>query len=222
LNALLIRQRIRATVERIALPIGRYRIEAQETECLLRACLVVWVEVECPTLAEFASRLPVTTCKGNSMQESRQSYLLMKFTVLQQQTQKYDTNPGSVDGYAYAWACDLYPALHDEIAWHMPFYQEFDVSEAQVRAVFSFLTQQWSATKPVSFHELERHMRVVGRTYTAVAFDRYRLCRIVRYLWLSGTHFDVPFWATLLERGMAPPEALTLATPLRRDEICPL
>lgn len=154
--------------------------------------------------------------------ENKQRYMLMKFSILQHQQQQFDSDPESVGGYAYAWAHDIYPALHDGVSWHVPFRDEFEVSEEEIMAVLTFLADQWDAKNPVTFYEMEDHFGVHGSSRSDGEFTRWKLCRIVRYLSLDGLRFDKAFWNVLLQNGTAPSEALSLARPLGREDLTPL
>ncbi|CAM2198538.1 putative Antitoxin SocA-like Panacea domain-containing protein (plasmid) [Paraburkholderia kururiensis] len=156
------------------------------------------------------------------MSENKQRYMLMKFSVLQHQLQAFDHDSTDVGGYAYAWAHDLCPVLHEGVTWHEPFQNEFEVSGEDVLTVLNFLGEQWDAKKAVTFYELESHFGVHGSARADGPYTRWKLCRIVRYLALDGLRFDRQFWEALLENGSAPSEALSLDRPLRRDEITPL
>ena len=155
-------------------------------------------------------------------EDSQQRYQLMKFSILQQQEQRFAEDPSAVGAYAFAWKNDIYPALHDGVTWHVPFCDSFEIPEKETMAVLDFLSDQWEAKTPVSFYDLENHFGVSGASRSNGTFTRWKLCRIVRYLALDGVRFDTEFWDALLKNGDAPSEALSLARPLRADEISPL
>jgi hypothetical protein len=168
------------------------------------------------------SRSPASLEKDNQMADAKQQYMMMKFTVLQHQQQQFERDAELVGGYAYAWANDLYPALHDGVTWHVPFRNEFEISENELMAVLSFLAEEWDKKNPLTFYELEDHFGVQGSSRSTSSFTRWKLCRIVRYLALDRIRFDENFWTTLLANGTAPSEALSLGRPLSLDEISPL
>ncbi len=125
---------------------------------------------------------------------------------------------GSGAAYAYAWANDVYPALHEMTPWHQPFKKAddcFRVGEDQVMDLLRFLDQHWDNNETITFYELEDHYEV---TYGKSGWDRVALIDACRYLFLGG-RFDPDFWARIVKNGECPVEAHCVVDSFQQQEL---
>ena len=121
--------------------------------------------------------------------------------------------------YVYAWQFGVYPLFHDSSQWHKPFQGQFAVSKDEVDELTKFLDDAWMEKKPISFYEVETAFGVHGSARSSSNWERWKLIRACRYLFLCGNSFDKDFWEALLKNGECPSEALSLARPMKITEI---
>lgn len=150
---------------------------------------------------------------------SKQLYELMRVKIIEAGRRQDDFVPPS---YAYAWASHVFPLLHETSVQHA-FANEFEILEREVSLVHSFMADEWTAKRPLTFYQLEDEFGGKDGGYSGARANlgRWKLMRIVRYIALEGRRdrFDDAFWKQLLENGSCPAEALRLDRPFELGDL---
>jgi hypothetical protein len=144
-------------------------------------------------------------------------FQLMRFNILNS-ARSNPQHSGFSSAYVYAWDSGVYPLHNEMVDWHKPFVEQFDVTEDEVSELNKFLCDKWETRTPISFYELESHYGVSGSSHSSSNWNRSKLVRTCRYLYLMPL-FDTPFWATLLENGRCPMEAGSISRPFKESDI---
>lgn len=123
------------------------------------------------------------------------------------------------DAYLYAWESGVYPFMSDTDGSvprrpHEPYAEFFTTSKEKVRFLLKRLDDAWIKKEVLTFYDLEDELGV--RSFNSNGWDRCDLLHICRYLYLDGC-FDKKFWATLIENGKCPSEALSLTSDFDRE-----
>lgn len=144
-------------------------------------------------------------------------FQLMRFNILSTGRAGIASSPFS-EAYIYAWESGVFPAFNDGAEWHKSFPEQFDISEGEVLELGNLLDKKWLEKTPITFYELEDHYDVRGSTHSYSNWDRVKLLRACRYMYLNRM-FDDAFWSTLTENGKCPSEALSICRPLRETDV---
>lgn len=123
------------------------------------------------------------------------------------------------DAYLHAWESGVYPLMGDTDGSvprkaHEPYAKFFTTSKDKVEFLLKRLDDAWRKKEGLTFYDLEDELGV--RSFSSGGWDRCDLINICRYLYLDGC-FDKNFWATLIENGKCPSEALSLTSELERE-----
>lgn len=148
--------------------------------------------------------LKINLMEMNKMTD-KQAYNLQKFLILQSKFNPETCNKIS-DGYAYAWAHDVYPFFHDMMDWHIGFENVFRVNKDKISNIISFIDEGYINKKYYSFYQLEDKY---GQN------SRVALIDILRYTYLSGRFSRDIFWETLMSDH--PAEASLLNSEFKLD-----
>lgn len=117
------------------------------------------------------------------------------------------------DEYLFAWDRKVFPYYDEAAEWHLPFRDNFAVSEAQVSELADYLSDCWDKKQVPTFYELEDHYQTrAGTTW----WDRAKLITVCRYFFLHES-FDADFWKKLIEPMQHPTEAQSVIRKLDRD-----
>jgi antitoxin MazE len=120
--------------------------------------------------------------------------------------------------YVYEWQHSVYPLFDETAQFHKPFADQFAVSINEVDESSKLLDEHWMAKKRISFYKVEEALGVHGSDRSSTNWQRWKLIRACRYMYLLDS-FDKDFWEALLEKGECPTEALSLARPMTAAEI---
>ncbi|MDX1366807.1 hypothetical protein [Pseudomonas sp.] len=145
------------------------------------------------------------------------NFQLMRFNILSTSLANQESSPFS-SAYIYAWDAGVYPLFNDGADWHKPFNAQFKVTESEIDELSKLLDENWLAKKPITFYELEDHFDVKGTSYTNSNWERWKLITACRYMYLQEL-FDTDFWASLVENGKCPSEALSICRPFKLTDI---
>lgn len=134
-------------------------------------------------------------------------YNIQKSIIIQMkltpETSKYVS-----EGYAYAWANDIYPYFDDENDLHKGYEDEFELSKEKISEILEYLDKKWKNGKNHTFYELEDHFHVLQGDLN---ITRHDLINILRYTYLND-RFDDKFWDKLLEGSDYPIEAESITS----------
>lgn len=131
--------------------------------------------------------LKINLMEMNKM-TNKQAYNLQKFLILQAKFNPETSNKIS-DGYAYAWANDVYPFFHDNQDWHVGFENVFKINKDKISNIVSFINERYINNKFYTFYELEDRFGLENRV---------ALIDILRYTYLSRRFTKDIFWKNLM------------------------
>lgn len=112
------------------------------------------------------------------------------------------------EAQAFAWSSRVYPLRPGKL--DEAFKDDFDVGQADVERVLTYLDEKWTAKTPVTFYEVESHFARSG-------IGRVDLIDMCRLFHLSRL-FDQPFRDGLTANAGAPVEANGINRPFDRDD----
>jgi hypothetical protein len=143
----------------------------------------------------------------------KQAFTLMRAHML---TIGYNpqTKNQVTDSYLFAWQESVYPLFHQDISWHKPFADHFDVGAKHLEGLWRFLDAKCRCNELVTFYDLEETYHAKG--YPAF-WTRERLVKACRYMHLRDV-FNAELWEGLLALGGHPSEASRIDMPMQRKE----
>jgi hypothetical protein len=141
---------------------------------------------------------------------------IQRFQILALYTSGADRNVS--DSYAYAWAEGVYPLFNESAPWHNGYEDNFKISASDIRDIHELLCDKWEAKTLVTFYDLEAELGISGASRPGPQWDRIKLMRACRYLYLQR-YFDDEFWAKMLEPGRHPGEASGITRQLTANDI---
>jgi hypothetical protein len=144
-------------------------------------------------------------------------FQIMRFNILNSGRLDIGNSPFS-SAYLYAWEAGVFPAFDEGADWHKPFSSQFKVSDEEVLELGNFLDNEWLEKKIITFYGLESHYGVRSSTHSSGNWDRVKLLKSCRYMYLNNM-FDDSFWSSLVENGKCPSEALSICRPMQNGDM---
>lgn len=130
---------------------------------------------------------------------------LQKFQILTLYTSPEERR-GVTDAYAFAWAYGVYPFASESAPWHLPYKDQFPVTEEMLEELSKFLDGLWIQGKTITFYELEEHYSISGSARPGPIWERATLIDACQYFKLKGM-FDDKFWKGLVGHSNCPTES---------------
>lgn len=125
--------------------------------------------------------------------EQKQLFQIARFSLLSKAA-SHEARSDVPAAYVYAWHVGIYPWLHEDVRFHHPFREQFQVTPEMGSQLVTFLQGRWYMRDPLLFSEVEDHfVRGEGGPW-----NRAVLIRSCRYIFLREL-FDRHFWGSLLK-----------------------